>query len=70
MKPGTFYTIKVIYKHTAQRPTAAFHVEKTYSWNAQPQDCDDIITASFTLNGEPVKPIVDIFGLSLAKKIE
>jgi hypothetical protein len=68
MKQGISYKIKLIYdEDMVKLPLASvYHMENTsYSWNEA--DPKEKVTAFFTL-AKPVKPIVDICGLILAKK--
>jgi hypothetical protein len=69
MKQGISYKIKLIYdEDMVKLPLASvYHMENTsYTWNEA--DPKEKVTAFFTL-AKPVKPIIDICGLILAKKI-
>jgi hypothetical protein len=71
LKQGIVYKIKVTYMHEADRLTAVFLTENSFTWTAfDPNDITDKnTTVMFSFDGTATAPTIDVFGLVMARKL-
>jgi hypothetical protein len=71
LKQGIAYKIKVTYEHEADRLTAVFLTENSFTWTASdPDDIEDSdTTVMFSFDGNSTAPTIDVYGLVMARKL-